>query len=164
MNTRLVNTAADVINAALMQNRTAAGIALALESAQLLQSPETAKELERLRSEVASLQVDVQAPELCADCGHHEDAHSTNGETDCTASGARLLKCTCSYFIPRYGAAELVVEPVVVTLAATDNVTPQVAKLRALLAGQRADGEHYAATHHDYRVPRDLPEVGESSC
>ncbi|NUP19229.1 MAG: hypothetical protein HOZ81_24680 [Streptomyces sp.] len=45
MNTRRVNTAADVILAALTQNRTAAGIAMALESAQLLMSPETAAEL-----------------------------------------------------------------------------------------------------------------------
>ncbi|MFF1282199.1 hypothetical protein [Streptomyces sp. NPDC058299] len=49
MNTRLVNSAAGVINAALTQNRTAAGIALALESAQMLQSPETAAELESAR-------------------------------------------------------------------------------------------------------------------
>lgn len=48
MNTRLVNTAADVINAALKQDRTAAGIAMALESAQLLQSPDTATEFEKL--------------------------------------------------------------------------------------------------------------------
>ncbi|MFF7949072.1 hypothetical protein [Streptomyces griseorubiginosus] len=51
MNARLVNTVADVINAALTQNRTAAGIAMALESAQLLQSPETAAEVQRLRDE-----------------------------------------------------------------------------------------------------------------
>ncbi|MET9098336.1 hypothetical protein [Streptomyces antibioticus] len=56
MNTRLVNTAADVINAALTQNRTAAGIALALESVQMLMSPETAAELERLRAKVAELE------------------------------------------------------------------------------------------------------------
>lgn len=51
MNTRLVNTAAGVILAALTQNRTAAGIALALESAQLLQSPEKAAELVALRND-----------------------------------------------------------------------------------------------------------------
>ena len=50
MNTRLVNTAADVILRALTQNRTAAGIALALESAQLLQSPETAAESAHYRA------------------------------------------------------------------------------------------------------------------
>lgn len=51
MNTKLVNTAAGVINAALAQDRTAAGIALALESAQLLMTPETAAELEQLRTD-----------------------------------------------------------------------------------------------------------------
>jgi hypothetical protein len=55
MNTRLVNTAADVILRALTQNRTAAGIALALESAQLLQSPGTAAEHEKLRARVEEL-------------------------------------------------------------------------------------------------------------
>lgn len=39
MNTKLVSSAADVINAALTQNRTAAGIALALDSAGFLTRP-----------------------------------------------------------------------------------------------------------------------------
>jgi predicted nuclease with TOPRIM domain len=56
MNTKLVNSAAGVINAALGQDRTAAGIALALESAQLLMSPETVAELEQLRCRVAELE------------------------------------------------------------------------------------------------------------
>ncbi|MFJ8791434.1 hypothetical protein [Streptomyces sp. NPDC102462] len=52
MNTRAVNAAAGVITAALQQGRqTPAGIAIALDSAQLLQSPETAAELARLRAE-----------------------------------------------------------------------------------------------------------------
>jgi hypothetical protein len=38
--------------------------------------------------------------DVCADCGHVESAHSKDGETDCNASGARLCKCACSYFIP----------------------------------------------------------------
>ena len=43
-----------------------------------------------------------------------------------------------------------------------EDVTPQVTKLRALLAGQRdaVEGEHYPAVHHAYRVPRDLPPLG----
>jgi len=56
MNTKLVKCAADVILAALTQNRTAAGIATALDSAQLLMSPETAAEIERLRNRVAELE------------------------------------------------------------------------------------------------------------
>lgn len=45
------------------------------------------------------------------------------------------------------------------------DVTPQVQKLRNLLAGQRdaVDGEHYEHVHHAYRIPHDLPPLdGES--
>ncbi|WP_405695203.1 hypothetical protein OHA99_09245 [Streptomyces coelicoflavus] len=50
MHTRLVNTAADVISRAMQQGRTLpAALAVALDSAQLLQSPDTAAELEKLR-------------------------------------------------------------------------------------------------------------------
>ncbi|MFI1702015.1 hypothetical protein ACH419_39545 [Streptomyces bobili] len=55
MNTRLVNSAAGVVLAAMEQDRTAAGIALALESAQLLMSPETAAELAGLRARLADV-------------------------------------------------------------------------------------------------------------
>ncbi|WP_199572669.1 hypothetical protein [Streptomyces murinus] len=51
MNTRSVNAAAGVIQAALERGRTATGVAMALESAQLLQSPERAAEFERLKAE-----------------------------------------------------------------------------------------------------------------
>lgn len=56
--------------------------------------------------------------------------------------------------------------PVPVGSPAEENVTPQVRKLRSLLAGQReaVDGEHYAAVHHTYRVPRDLPPLDGASC
>lgn len=53
MNTRLVNTAADVIARAMQQGRTLpAALAVALESAQLLQSPEVAAEREQLRNDI----------------------------------------------------------------------------------------------------------------
>lgn len=53
MNARLVNAAADVIARAKANGRqTPAGLATALDSAQLLQSPETAAELEQLRARV----------------------------------------------------------------------------------------------------------------
>jgi hypothetical protein len=45
VNTKNVNSAAGVILAALTQNRTPAGIALALESAGLLMTPETAADM-----------------------------------------------------------------------------------------------------------------------
>lgn len=51
MQTRLVNTAADVISRAMQQGRTLpAALAVALDSAQLLQSPSNVAELDRLRS------------------------------------------------------------------------------------------------------------------
>ncbi|TLQ45792.1 hypothetical protein [Streptomyces marianii] len=56
MNARRVNAAAGVIFAAMKTRQTAAGIAAALEAAQLLQSPETADELQRLRARVAELE------------------------------------------------------------------------------------------------------------
>jgi hypothetical protein len=50
MNTRLIATAADVISRAMQQGRTLpAALAVALDSAQLLQSPETVAELEAQR-------------------------------------------------------------------------------------------------------------------
>lgn len=55
MNTRLVNSAAGVILAALEQNRTAAGIAMALESAGLLMSPESAADIASVSSDAVAL-------------------------------------------------------------------------------------------------------------
>ncbi|MGW2379267.1 hypothetical protein [Streptomyces sp. NPDC001658] len=78
MNTKLVNTAADVILAALTQNRTAAGIAMALESAQLLMSPETAAELERLRARVAELEANDATPRYRAVWRGHRGASTTD--------------------------------------------------------------------------------------
>lgn len=61
MNTQRVNAAAGVIHAAMEQGRTLpASLAYALESAQLLQSPESAAELERLRRRVAELETSAR--------------------------------------------------------------------------------------------------------
>lgn len=70
MRTHLVNTAAGVIGRAMLQNRTATGVALALESAQLLQDPETAKEHADLKARVAELE--AQRDKLIR--WHDEDA------------------------------------------------------------------------------------------
>ena len=56
MNAKLVNSAASVILAALKQNRTAAGIAIALDSAQLLLTPAVTAELKELQDRVAELE------------------------------------------------------------------------------------------------------------
>lgn len=59
MNTKAVNSVAGVILAAQRQDRTPAGIALALESAQLLMSPEIAAELEYLRQRFRGAQEEL---------------------------------------------------------------------------------------------------------
>lgn len=61
MNTVSVNSAAGVINAALTQNRTATGIALALDSAQMLLTPEKVAELKKLQDRVAELEKQLAA-------------------------------------------------------------------------------------------------------
>ncbi|MEU3620646.1 hypothetical protein ABZ725_51680 [Streptomyces sp. NPDC006872] len=71
MNTKLVNTAADAICRAMKNGKqTPAGIAFDLESAQLLQSPETAAELTRLRRYVETRQ--SREEELLAAMGRYD--------------------------------------------------------------------------------------------
>lgn len=55
MNTRGVNALAGVIQAAMQTRQTAAGIAMAVEAAGMLQSPETAAEMVELRKRVAEI-------------------------------------------------------------------------------------------------------------
>lgn len=62
------------------------------------------------------------------------------------------------------GTADVLPVPAGPVPVLVEDVSPQVRRLRSLLAGQReaVEGEHYSATHHDYRVGRDLPEAGGS--
>jgi pyruvate-formate lyase-activating enzyme len=55
VNTKNVNSAAGVILAALTQNRTPAGIALALESAGLLMTPETAADMASVSTDAVAV-------------------------------------------------------------------------------------------------------------
>lgn len=73
MSAKCVEDAAQVIHAAMRQGKQSAGsFAAALESAQLLMSPETAAELERLRAEVKRLRADRadEHDELAMALGH----------------------------------------------------------------------------------------------
>lgn len=99
MNARAINSAAVVIQAAQTQGRLAAGIALALDAAGLLNSPEHAAEVAALRTRVAEL--DAERAE-----GHPVDEDPITYALTPKADAVR-------------------------------DVTPQVRKLRALLAGQR---------------------------
>lgn len=224
MNTRLVNSAAGVILAALQQNRTAAGIALALDSAQLLISPEVAAELEQLRRNVESNRVDgqrlIRAEQRRAEL---EAVHATHRRDDqaeierLTNELAQRTQDLVDTDAERERLRARVVEleqlladaPIAVTLTekasaaadkltrllaptqalrveedcdhpngygpngcagcgaftpadAEDDVSSQVARLRSLLAGQRAavEAEHYTSVHHAYPLGRVLPETG----
>lgn len=72
MNARSVNAAADLICRTMKTRQTAAGIAAALDAAGMLQSPETAAELERLRARVAELV--EQRDDALADIATEPDA------------------------------------------------------------------------------------------
>jgi hypothetical protein len=62
MNTRRVNAAADVICRAMENGRRVpAAMAVALESAQMLMSPEMAAEMEQLQNRVAELEQELAA-------------------------------------------------------------------------------------------------------
>jgi hypothetical protein len=43
-------------------------------------------------------------PATCLCCGHLESAHDPDGDRDCHASGARVMTCVCTSFIPCYPA------------------------------------------------------------
>ncbi|MFC8515543.1 hypothetical protein [Streptomyces sp. NPDC057257] len=129
---RAVNAAADVIHRAQVSGaQTAAGLAMALEAAQMLVSPELA----------------------------HEQA-AVEAERD-------ALKARVAELEAQLSARERPVDEDPITYALTDkaatveDVTPQVSKLRALLAGQRAVVEDPLGLHHDYRLGRDLPQAGD---
>ncbi|MFI5664631.1 hypothetical protein [Streptomyces sp. NPDC051684] len=99
MNCRAINAASGVIFAAQQQGRLAAGIALALDSAGLLNSPEHAAEFAAMRERLAELEA--------------ERTESRPVDEDPIA-----------YALTPAAAVAL-------------DVSPQVRKLRALLAGQR---------------------------
>lgn len=180
MNTKAVNSAAGVVLAALQQNRTAAGIALALDSAQMLMTPETAAELETLRARVAELEAElgIGSPWTCEVCSKENTrdvcvicetdrpeprertvdegpiayALTDKAEAECDhPNGYGPYGCAgCGEFRPP---------------ADEEDVTPQVRKLRSLLAGQRAavEDQHDSPLHHPYRLGRDLPQAGGAS-
>jgi hypothetical protein len=200
--------------AMLRGTETAAGLAIVLESACLLQSPETAAELETLRTRVAELEAErhttnealsdaavqlranrdliaeleaARVPgetyppalpwaalmdhedltdfldELAASAITHASSEAALAEVEATCGRWRLIAEAqhAHNTAPGPDAMTRTFAPTQ-ALREDEDVTPQVQKLRTLLAGQRAaaEGEHYAAVHHSYRIPRDLPPVG----
>lgn len=94
---RAVNAAADVIHRAQVNGKqTAMGLAIALDSAQLLMSPEVAEELKRLRARVADLEAGLPAMQealfkaLDRVSELEAERHSTNEALDDAVQELRL--------------------------------------------------------------------------
>jgi len=173
MNARSINAAAGVVQAAWKQGRrTAAGIALALDSAGLLMSPEVAAELARLREERHSTNESVsEAAEALRENRDRIDAlETTNGALRARlaelegqrAALAERLRAGQTWRQGRLAGEDLVAQSELreifgIPLAAPlDGITRLIAPLQALRE-DGPEGEHYPALHHNYRVPRDLP-------
>ena len=137
MNARRVNAAAGVILAAQKTKQTAAGIAVSLESACLLQSPESAAELVRLRARVAELEALTPARfQDCQVCG----------------TGYEYGKpCSFCEFKKRV-AAEVAATP------APRDLRPGAEAARRMIRDrQTTEDPHDSPLHHTYAEGRDLP-------
>jgi hypothetical protein len=152
VNTKAINSAAGVINAALTQNRTAAGIALALDSAGLLMTPETAAELASLRAQFTVSDHPVDEDPIAFAL----TAEAASVQPVCPVCQHPGCCCSCFGKTPRQDCTH---QP------AEEDVRPQVRKLRALLAVQRAVTEdpHDSPLHQTHRISRDLPATGGAS-
>lgn len=88
MNTKALNALADVVCRAQEQDRTPMGIAFAVDSAGLHMSPETAAELESLRSQLAALLAEREADHRT----WQHDLRTARGEREATAARAAGLE------------------------------------------------------------------------
>lgn len=155
--TRAINAAAGVIHAAMQQGKTLpASIAYVLDSACLLNSPEAAAELVALRARVAEL-----SPGPCRNAspygrrcdqpsGHDGDHGMADG-----AGGHFGWPATDDVSPESLHASS----GAVIDTTRTEDVRPQVADLRALLARQPEGDGYVSPLHRDYRTPHDLPEA-----
>jgi hypothetical protein len=140
---RSVNAAADVIHRAQVNGtQTATGLAIALESAQLLVSPEMVHRmaaLEQMETRLRALLPTEPLPVVML------------------AEGVALRAERTVW--------ALVAEVLGVELPTRPRVDESVDKLTALLAPTQALREDDPnGLHHAYRLGRDLPETGGASC
>ncbi|MEV8032226.1 hypothetical protein [Streptomyces sp. NPDC086182] len=103
----------------------------------VVQGDDDLSELERLRAEVAELRA---------------ERHVTNEALDDAVRELRARQAPTADGITRR------IAPTQALREDAEDVSPQVAKLRGLFAGQRAalEDSHDSPLHHNYRVPRDL--------
>lgn len=134
--------------------------AFALESTQMLQSPETAAE-DALSAHAVQL-AEASVAELRRE---HEENARLRAELAAVEARLETLRALCD-------AADHVgivsggwFTVAAVRRAATGEPLPRPDAVTRLLAPTQAlrevpDGEHYAAVHRSYRTPHDLPELG----
>ncbi|MGW1546650.1 hypothetical protein [Streptomyces sp. NPDC002346] len=131
----LIDTATGVIKAAMAQgNREAYSLAFTLDAAGLLQSPESAAELEQLRARVAELEAAV---------AHALAPHVKFADSPHCAADGDPWPC-----------------PTVTTLAPAGwplSDGPALDRLFERL-GSPVEDPHDSPLHHTYAVSRDLPE------
>ncbi|MGA5424573.1 hypothetical protein [Streptomyces lavendulocolor] len=125
-------------------------------------------EVDGLRARVAELdgllaQVrDLLPRDRCITEGLPNDADAARAEYGAWELVAEVLGVPLPYVPPEPPIAYALTEK------ADEDVSPQVRKLRGLLARQRADAApledpHDSPLHHDYRTPRDMPSPGEAA-
>lgn len=160
MNAQRVNVAAGVIARAMKNGtQTAAGLAIALDSAQLLQSPETAAELEQLRARVAELEAERHSMnEALSDAAESLRANRDRIADLEALTPAAVQTCRVCGAGYTYGQPCSTCEFNARMAAEADGITRRIAPTQTLR--EPVEGEHYALVHHDYLVSRDLPETG----
>lgn len=143
MNARALNALAGVICRAQENGKqTPMGIAIAVESAGLLQSPESAAELEQLRSERASTNAALADVTTAQRAGEF-------------ALGGMTRACD-SILAERNELRERVAELEAASHPAILDLPPSRVTRRAL-AQMVTEDPHDSPLHHSYRVARDLP-------
>jgi hypothetical protein len=156
VNTKALNSLAELICRAQEQDRTPMGIAFAIDSAGRHMSPETAAELERLRDFEATVAgfVAARAEYVTAlrnchpDNGHDYDRWQ--GHAAARRQLAELLGLPVAW--PPEDAAGSVAK-------SADRLTRMLAPTQAYREDQAVEGEHYASVHHSYRLSHDMPET-----
>ncbi|MCZ4602981.1 hypothetical protein O3S80_04170 [Streptomyces sp. Lzd4kr] len=165
---RAVNAAADVIHRAQVNGtQTATGIAIALESAQLLQSPETAAEV-ALSADAVRVAEESLA-ELRRE--HEENARlrariaELDAQREALAERLRAGQQWQRGRRPELVSEDFVSQPELRSIFGIQLAAPWADGITQLIAPSQVlrevpDGEHAAWVHHDHRVGRDLPGLG----
>jgi hypothetical protein len=140
-----VNAAAGVVQAAMQNGRqTAAGIALALDSAQMLMSPGQATELAEAQRTTEALRARLAVL---------EGQRAALAERLRAGQTWRQGQLVTEDLVPQSELRTIFEIPLAAPLDGITRLTVPVLALREA----EPEGEHYPAVHHGYLVPRDLP-------